>query len=723
MKIMKVHNFYVDLLLSLRHLFDDIIFGNGVVSSYQFNIGSRSLQLDYETQYALPAIICNFQSSTPFHYHPYITQRHWMDNHSKFPVLWDKTKQLWLVMQEEMHETVIDFVINCETQIQAIEMNHHLTNIMPIGKYIQIHHFYSYYAIDESYFQKALFDVGNDDIANLFTRYNNITDKVEHSCAVRHEPIMKIENSNVSIASQDQRSFSVQANMNILMGVPVYIEIPATCIPKYINNRIDQEVIIESARMPTTFADDDTSTTYYDIQAFKNEDDVETLVSYPIQIDDESHFENIFYDVLSDGTIDTTSAVIVSGSMSEIIEEGILYTTVNNTELTPTSTITTIITEAYPYNNEGHNFSFPKSLRTPELAVKCQLSGTMEGTLEDYRISGNILSGYFTGVINSEEYSGLIEGYYVKKHSTSKVDKITINPAHEDNTATYEFHNVPVCGDGASNIIGYDVETFQLQPEQTCLTGFNLVIDDSYLATCTLDDPVYLDSHGNFSSSFSVNYVKNIELRTSDTVSEIQEKTLDVIGRITGKMNCQSLMYTYEIEKYIDGLNFDVYELIFSMSFIDQPKFGDNRIRSVSININSDNSPITCTRKTKIFEDRFGKNVVDNRRIYRTMIISGQDQELKNMIEITDTRDVYITIEFDRYFDYDVLINNHDIKWRFVFGDRIYSSSSSVSLCDREDAPGCNILVFKWDYELYAAVFSKVALDNTLFCEIYEMID
>lgn len=713
----RIHNFYVDLLLSLRHLFDDVIFGKDAIGSFQFNIGNRTLQLNYETQFELPAVIVNYQTSRPHHYHTYVIKQHWMKNHSKFPVLFDKTKELILELQEEMYETTLDVVINCESQMQAIDLHHRLTTVLPLNKYLQLHHFYSYYELTENYLTSALFDVNYDEIENLFVKYNNLTDKMEHCFSVRHEPIVRLDDSNVSISSQEQRSFGIQSSMTVLMGVPIYIEIPAECRPAYSKYYREQEIEVGSVSIPTG--------SHYVLQLNEKHDDFEKIKTYPLLIDSTSFFDTNYYDC-------DDNQLRLSGRISKYIDVGDFNTTINGEDIVTTCTLTKIMESS---DAPGNIVSYSKfaqqkvlegfdpysSLNEITVDYKCLLTGSLSGHITDYELQKKRLKGYLYGWKDDTEYNGLIDGQFQLKTSNAELDESFFERKTSNG---YEYVNPRVLtyGDVSNNIDTVTVNRLQLIPQKSKLSGIKVILNDSELVCHTLDEEVYLDDYGNFICTFSFIHTCDVILRTSETNSIVEQRDVNIVGNIKGKINKNTLLYKFEISKQTKGIDYDIYELVFDLNFSDIPKYGLKRIQSISIDTDMAESPITTGIRNKLFMDRYGRDITPNKRIYRTILIGGHKKELENIIHITDEKEVYIKVLFDEGFNYDELSEDHKLEWRFIMDDHVFVESPSLELCERTDGDYPYILVFKWDYDLYSSVFRRVALDKTLFFELYERL-
>lgn len=235
--------FYSDLLLSLRYFFNNVIFKTDLIKSFEFNTGNRTFQLDYKSQHELPAALINYQTTRPISYHTYVYQG-MSDNINQIPVLYNRTKDLLLELQEELYEVSIDITINCESQLQALEIEQMMQHFSPITKYFQHYRFFSFMKIDNEFIHPDIFDPNTDLIYNLFTKYNRRSDQVEYCFAVEYKPLLKFESVQAQMASSDARSFSISCPLAIMTPVPIRQLIPVdqkplTSKPVRIYNRSD----------------------------------------------------------------------------------------------------------------------------------------------------------------------------------------------------------------------------------------------------------------------------------------------------------------------------------------------------------------------------------------------------------------------------------------------------------------------------------------------------
>src|SRR6056297_1833551 len=234
--VMLIHNFYGDLLLYTRYLFNKFL-GQDFIKNYQFNIGNISQQIDYNKQPELPAAIIEFNTSEKLTYPPSIFQGNSLQNKFAFPVLFDEDKDLALFLQEVLHTLQVSFVINVNSQLAALNTKHMLERFMPPQNYITCDSFTSFYELNEAFLHPAFFDVNKDSIMNLFLRTNKLTDGIDFCFSVKHDPIIKLESCDVQIGDSSQRSFSCSGQISFIMGVPMFVYIPEEYmpnIPKYI---------------------------------------------------------------------------------------------------------------------------------------------------------------------------------------------------------------------------------------------------------------------------------------------------------------------------------------------------------------------------------------------------------------------------------------------------------------------------------------------------------
>lgn len=225
---MQIHNIFSDILISVRTLFDNFIFNApNYIKSYEFSIGSRSFQLrrNYENNFELPAVIVSLgQESYPFDVRETTVKFHTSpSNILQTPVLYDKTNNSSLLIQEEHSIVPIDITINCESQLHAKEVEMQIKRFLPLDKYIQFLRFSSFIEIDQEFLSKNLFDINSHEILNLFSKFNRNLDRIDYCYSINYKPLLKLDSIALNITDSSQRSFQVMSTISYMMQMPEYI--------------------------------------------------------------------------------------------------------------------------------------------------------------------------------------------------------------------------------------------------------------------------------------------------------------------------------------------------------------------------------------------------------------------------------------------------------------------------------------------------------------------
>lgn len=223
---MQIHNYYSDLLLSIRSLFDNLIFAPATIRHYDFNIANRTFAIDkeYKTQFEFPACIVTLNDD---HYifgeRPNVIQRVGPENVMEQIALYNLDNRKEIVVQEEHAQTNISIIINCESQLQAKDLEFRIKRYLPLNKYIQILEFTSFLEISYEYLNTLEFDLYGHKILNLFTKHNENTGKVDHCFSMTYKPHIRLESINTSIADASTRSFPVNIELSYLTQMPMYV--------------------------------------------------------------------------------------------------------------------------------------------------------------------------------------------------------------------------------------------------------------------------------------------------------------------------------------------------------------------------------------------------------------------------------------------------------------------------------------------------------------------
>ena len=224
---MLIHNFYADLLLSTRVLFDNFIFQNErYIRRYEFNIGNRSFQMpkDFTTQCEFPNIIAVINDETPaWGQRPDVSQSISGYNVDQVPVLYDLTNENVLYLQEEMVTVPISIIINCESPLQAKEIANVIRRWLPYNKYIQFLEYTSFLEMSKPFLSNSGFDINNDNIVNLYTKLNHRDGQIYNCFAVQYKPFIRLDGIGTTIPDSTQRSFQVSVDLTYMVQFPLHL--------------------------------------------------------------------------------------------------------------------------------------------------------------------------------------------------------------------------------------------------------------------------------------------------------------------------------------------------------------------------------------------------------------------------------------------------------------------------------------------------------------------
>jgi len=235
---MQIHNFYSDALLSIRTLFDKIIFRPNFIKYYSFNIANRTFELsqrDYKPNRELPAAVIMLQTDRyNFGERPANIQNLTIENINQIPVLHDPKTDRTIYIQEEHIVIPIIINVNCESQFQAKEVEFQIKRFLPLTKYIQLYSFTSFLHIDPNLLLRIDMDFTKRSITNLFTRLNKNLGRAEYCFSMFYRPLVQLTSIDTNISTSNQSNYSVNVSIELSNQCPMYIiyDVPKRTIEK-----------------------------------------------------------------------------------------------------------------------------------------------------------------------------------------------------------------------------------------------------------------------------------------------------------------------------------------------------------------------------------------------------------------------------------------------------------------------------------------------------------
>ncbi len=224
---MQIHNYYSDLCLSVRSIFDKYIFPPDLIKSYDFNIANRVFRIDkdYKTQFEFPACIVSLNDD---HYlfgeRPNVIQEAGPRNVMQQTVLMNAETEDEFFVQEEHVQTNISVIINCESQLQAKDIEFTVKRFLPLSKYIQFLEFVSFLEIPYENLKTLDFETTGHKILNLFTKMNENEGQIEYCYSLSYKPHIRLESISTSISDAGTRSFPVNIELSYLTQMPMWLQ-------------------------------------------------------------------------------------------------------------------------------------------------------------------------------------------------------------------------------------------------------------------------------------------------------------------------------------------------------------------------------------------------------------------------------------------------------------------------------------------------------------------
>ncbi|MEM4385850.1 MAG: hypothetical protein QXD03_04820 [Candidatus Anstonellales archaeon] len=229
---MKIHNFYVDVLRSITFLLDRYVFEDDIITRYVFNISNYSFQINYDTQYEYPIAIVSLISSTPINLHPTNIQRLGISNINRIPVIYNRTKDFYIELQEEHFLMDFNININCETPLQAKDIEFRILTKLPLNKWCLCYSFMSFISLNKEFLNDSILNPFEHSIVNLYNIFDYNTGESSYAFSVYYTPYVRLNTIDTNISSTTQGFFQVNLALSYMIPFPQYLFIPVEDRPR-----------------------------------------------------------------------------------------------------------------------------------------------------------------------------------------------------------------------------------------------------------------------------------------------------------------------------------------------------------------------------------------------------------------------------------------------------------------------------------------------------------
>lgn len=662
-QIPAIHNYYSDLLTSLAYFFDNVIFSPNTIKHYQFNIGNKSIQLNYKTQKSFPSIIINYNQSTNQQYPDWFIRRPPIGNMMKIPILYDSTKDLSLLVQEAHYEHSISMSLNCESIMQLLELQHRIELYLPVGKHIEPYNFYTFLEIPQYFINSLMFDINRDTIYNLFTKRDLLTNEIIQMCSIKYDPLIRLESMVPNSISTDNKSFSLSLDFTVINPVPMYFEIPEEEIPA-INKNIKQ---IEIPEICLPIFEN------IPVVKFTFRDSKRNLINriLPLlNIDENNNFKTFFkYD---------NNGYQITGSIKNKFQQ---------------------FSGKIESNKHSYNVNV-KIYTTNNNQYKIYINDNLSGEIvnPDWDGSSEYISGLFTGKFDLNTFDKDIF-----------VELVNLTLDLNTKIVFYELDNIDIelltNNDDRKTLILIDYYTIPYGK----LTLFYNEYNDSRLNLIV--DKTLVTNIGYYDNDTTIAYDKKyISNLTENDIINVVAKNRDEYFSINGFINPYTWNYTLDQNnQYMDYKTVPVYLLI-TATFDNKPKFGATYIDAINFDIapSFDNYNYLTTN-TKMFHDfNFDEKKNANSKILYSTVIPFVDDFL-----YLDDEFVYINLSPIDNININNIVKLH---WSLLFRDRIYTDlNSAFELKPIFKKPFLACIALQIPKKEYILNFSKYKDTNQIF--------
>lgn len=657
-----IHNYYSDLLVSLANYFDNVL-GEDYIQNYQFNIGSKTFQLNYKPQKALPSCIINYVSSQMSQYYDWFMHRVNIDNPFLIPIVYDSTKDLSLYIQEAQYEHVIEITFNCNSVMELLELQHKFEVYLPLNKYVEVFNYYTFLDIPQYFLNPLMFDTNRDTIYNLYTKRDTIKNELSQMASVKYDPMIRLDSLNPGSINSDNKSFSLIMSLTVLNPVPLYFQIPQDEIPN-INKQIN-EIKIENICIPIYENVPIIKLSFHNLDKCLQEEYVPLL--------------NIIENNFKTDFIHNDRKYRLTGHIDSKFEQ-------------------------YSATIESDNYTYPVTLKLykSHLHFNIEVTGVLNGHIIDpiWEPGSDEITGFFQGEFNTNNLS-------IRKNI---FEKVTLTLDKPTKIVKYHLFNLRL-RDVSSNKFVKILDHSTIPYGKLTLfhhdfndSRLNIDFEKSLITKLGIYD--VSDQNIKYLNSISeINKYGNINISLENIINDVKE-----YFTISGCINQYTWKTSFNQIFEQESANSQALFLIMDGVFNNAPKYGASYIDHISLDMAMGYapSPVYLTDHARYFHDfTFGK-LEDSKIIYSVAI--------PNMIDYVrlDCDYAYINL---MPFDYIKLCPNIErYNWSLFFKDYTYTKLNSNFILEECFIPPFYYgLVLKIPIKDYTLKFGKYKKFNDIF--------
>ena len=635
---MRVHNLYSDLLRSITYLFDNVVYDPNTIHYYEFNIGNQTFQLEYKTQFKLPACVIRLQNSRPINLHPTNVQRLPINNINRIPVIYNRTKDITIEVQEEHFLIDVDLSINCESQLQAKDLEFQLLSTLPLNKWFSIYEFTSFFEIEGSniLLNPEILNTNEHDIVNLFVRYDYNLGRPVHSFGINYKPYLNLQNCQVTIPSSQERSYQVEATLQYMIQFPQYLIIP-------IHERPSLRTVPRVIKRKNVIWSNNKKLLLLELVDNNSQEHVKIVSPYNEHV---VFIDPIYHNIGSFDSKLKQEYVIGKFNWINLHDYDMRYTDVEG-DIKITRNIDT---------DKDPN-QYPDYVTS----ITAEVHGRLDGKILDieHDIDNEKIIGVFDGIFDNTyvrdsielKYKELYRSYKIYYDKWADIPNFATERAKIITNTKNIFHLVPELNEFKTSPL---LDKFKLK---NIYILNNIPNSSEYNQVYDIDlDTEILDNNGNFQIEFYLS-------------------SLSVNGYLIGKIDKDTRLINYQLsynQSYSEsdlpllGINFD-------MEFLVKPSYGGSNIERITIDIAAWDTVMCNVPLVKILDDTENTPTQPERRLETRIIILDNKNPYEQLVKNSDVDKDYHTLiikwpESSTRPDYDI--------WRFRINDLTLDSTS-----------------------------------------------
>jgi len=224
--MINIHNFYGDIIETFyNYLKNNVIHSLVGFESNLINPGLKPLNNRHPNQ-KLPFILFELNDTNQDESRQVIEGFAIGENFGQKIALHNHTKDLSVILQEDWVRISITATINCDSQLQALDIKHHLMTFFPLNNPLNYYEFSSFFKLPEYLIDKKIINPETDHIQNLYCMNHSTSGKYDYFYSVGYNPLIEVNSMDIQMSDANSTSFQVAMGIDFLTNIPIRMIYP-----------------------------------------------------------------------------------------------------------------------------------------------------------------------------------------------------------------------------------------------------------------------------------------------------------------------------------------------------------------------------------------------------------------------------------------------------------------------------------------------------------------